>query len=104
MARSARRSRGFVCVPRFTARPTITGTAQVGQTLTGASGTIADGSDTSRRWLRNGVAIAAATATTYVVQAADVGATLTYEVTATGTRNSANTARGVSLPTAAAIA
>ena len=104
MARSARRSRGYVCVPKFTLRPSITGTAQVGQTLTGASGTIADGSAASRRWLRSGVAISGATAGTYVVQTADIGAALTYEVTATGTLNSANTARGVSLPTAAVIA
>jgi hypothetical protein len=104
MARSARRSRGYVCVPTFTAKPSITGTAQVGETLTGASGTVVNGSVTSRRWLRDGAAITGATATTYDVQEADVGAKLAYEVTATATRVPANTAKAVSTESATVIA
>jgi hypothetical protein len=104
MARSARRSRGYVCVPRFTAQPAITGTAQVGQTLTGASGTIAGGAVSARRWLRGGVAIVGATGATYVLQVADVGATITHEVTATGALNAVNTAKATSAATAAVIA
>lgn len=104
MGRSAQRSRGFVCAPSFTVKPSITGTAQVGQTLTGASGTVRNGAASSRRWLRNGVAIAGATATTYVVQAADVGAKIIYEVTATNALNASNTAKGVSPETATVIA
>lgn len=104
MARSARRSRGFMCAPAFTVKPTITGTAQVGQTLTGASGTVRNGNVTARRWLRNGAAIAGATATTYVVQAGDVGAKITYEVTATNTLNASNVVKGVSAETATVIA
>lgn len=104
MARSARRSRGYVCVPKFTSRPSITGTAQVGQTLTGASGTIVDGTASARRWLRNGVPIAGATAATYLVQAADVGTSITYEVTAAGTLNPVNRMASTSVPTATVIA
>lgn len=104
MARSARRSRGFMCAPAFTANPSITGTAQVGQTLTGASGTIRNGNVTARRWLRNGAAIAGATTATYVVQAGDVGAKITYEVTATNGLNGASTAKAVSAETATVIA
>lgn len=104
MARSARRSRGFMCAPAFTVAPSITGTAQVGQTLTGASGTVRNGGVSARRWLRGGVAIAGATAATYVVQAGDVGAKITYEVTAANSLNSANTVTAVSTETATVIA
>ncbi|MEG3177045.1 hypothetical protein U1872_12455 [Sphingomonas sp. RB3P16] len=64
MARSAARSRGFVCVPTFTIAPSITGTPQ----------------------------------------AADIGARLTFEVTATNALNPAKTASGASLQTATVIA
>ncbi|MAM37497.1 MAG: hypothetical protein CL949_03110 [Erythrobacter sp.] len=104
MARSAQRSRGFMCAPAFTAAPSITGTAQVGQTLTGASGTVRNGTVSAHRWLRDGAAISGATAATYVVQAGDVGAKITYEVTATNALNSANTVKAVSAETATVIA
>lgn len=104
MGRSACRSRGFMCAPAFTAKPSITGTAQVGQTLTGASGTIRNGTASARRWLRNGAAISGATAPTYVVQASDVGAKITFEVTATNALNTANTIKSVSVETATVIA
>lgn len=104
MTRSALRSRGFVSVPSFAVLPTITGTAKVGQTLTGSSGTITRGTATARRWLRGGVAIAGATAATYVVQAADIGSVITHEVTATSSLNAGNTAKATSAATAAAIA
>jgi hypothetical protein len=93
-----------MCVPTFTAKPSITGTAQSGQTLTGVSGTIANGALTARRWLRDGAAISGATGATYVVQAADVGHLITFEVTAAATRVAANTAKAVSAPTATVIA
>jgi hypothetical protein len=104
MGRSARRSRGFMCAPAFTETPSITGVTQVGQTLTGASGTVRHGTVSARRWLRNGVAIAGATASTYVVQLGDVGAKITFEVTATNALNSANTATAVSAETSTVIA
>jgi hypothetical protein len=77
--------------PQNTAAPTISGTPQVGQTLTANNGTWS--SDTaptySYQWQRcnsagaSCVAITGATAQTYTVQTADVGATLRVVVTAT---------------------
>ncbi len=64
---------------------TITGTTTEGQTLTGhytyadADGD-AEGTSTFR-WLRSDVAIGGATSITYVLQAADVGTTIKFEVT-----------------------
>lgn len=74
-----------VAAPANTSPPTIVGTAQVGQTLTGNDGTWS-GTPTSyaRRWLRNGVAISGATGTTYVPTLLDIGNALRFEVTATG--------------------
>ncbi len=63
----------------------ITGTPQVGQALTGtytygdANGD-AEGSS-AYRWLRNGVAISGAAATSYTLVAADQGAMIAFEVT-----------------------
>jgi hypothetical protein len=90
-------------VSTFTTLPTITGTAQVGQTLTGTTGTIVGGTFTSRRWLRDGVAISGATAATYVVQAADVGKRISQEVTATVTATGGKVSR-LSAMTAIVIA
>ncbi len=104
MARSAQRSRGFMCVPRFTAQPTITGTAQSGQTLTSVAGTIANGAVSARQWKRAGVAINGATGATYVVQPADVGSKLTVEVTAAGNLLGTNIETATSAETATVIA
>ena len=104
MARSAARSRGYMCVPKFSVAPSITGTAKNGQTLTGASGTIADGTVTARQWRRNGAAISGATGATYVVQAADIGTLITFAVTATNGLNTLNKTVGTSAPTATVIA
>jgi hypothetical protein len=61
------------------------GDALVGDTLTGSysySDVDNDLEGTSTfRWLRNGTAIPGATATTYILVAADSGATITFEVT-----------------------
>jgi hypothetical protein len=104
MGRSAQRSRGFMCAPTFTVAPSITGTAQSGQTLTGASGTVARGTVTGRQWRRNGAAIVGATNATYVVQPADVGAAITFAVTATNGLNANSKVTATSVPTAAVIA
>jgi hypothetical protein len=98
------RHRGFMCVPRFTAQPSITGTAQNGQTLTGVSGSIANGAVSARQWRRNGVAISGATGATYVLQAADIGTVVTFSVTAANGLVPANTLTAVSAPTATVIA
>jgi hypothetical protein len=63
--------------------PSITGTAQQGQTLTAVDGTTtpASGVTISRQWNRSGSAIAGATGTTYTLVSADVGNTITLTET-----------------------
>ena len=69
--------------PVNTAAPSIAGTAKNGQTLTGSVGTwTGTGITYSYQWRRGASNIAGATGLTYVVQAADIGATLTFRVTA----------------------
>lgn len=70
--------------PTFTTEPSISGTPAVGQTLTGDTGTISNGSVSAVQWLRNGAAISGATSTTYVLVTADAGKAVTFRVTATG--------------------
>jgi surface antigen len=64
-------------------RPTLTGTAKIGQRLTATTGTWsrADVSFTYQ-WFSGANSIAGATAATYVAQAADVGQPITVRVTA----------------------
>jgi hypothetical protein len=67
----------------------ISGTAQVGQLLTG-NYTYADANKDSEgvsifRWLRNGAVIVGATATTYTLVAADQSNSITFEVTPVST-------------------
>jgi 5-hydroxyisourate hydrolase-like protein (transthyretin family) len=62
--------------------PTLTGTTTVGQTLTAKAGAWAPAPVTlSYRWLRSGVVIAGATASTYKLTSADAGKTITATVT-----------------------
>jgi hypothetical protein len=102
VARSGRRARGFVVASAFSAPPTISGTAQVGATLTGTNGTLVGATFTSRQWKRDGMPIAGATALTYVVQAADVGRIISLDVLVTLT-NGAKVV-GSAGPTAVVIA
>jgi hypothetical protein len=90
-------------VPVNTAAPTISGTPQVGQTLTASTGTWTN-SPTSftYQWNRAGTAIGGATAATYVPVTADVGNTLTVTVTATNGTGSSTPA--TSAATSAVIA
>lgn len=71
--------------PVNTVAPAITGTAEVGQTLTRTLGTwTGTGTITyATQWLRNGTAISGATGATYLQQGADVGPLITVRVTAT---------------------
>ncbi|MFT4280176.1 glycosyl hydrolase 53 family protein [Microbacterium sp.] len=65
------------------AAPTISGTARVGQTLTASAGEFTPAVDhVDYQWLRDGAAISGATASSYVVVAADRGAELSVRVTA----------------------
>lgn len=75
---------GLPAVPANTVAPAITGTAQVGQTLTSTTGTWT-GRETpkfSRQWKAGGVAIPGSTAATYVPVVGDIGKTITVTVTA----------------------
>jgi hypothetical protein len=69
--------------PVNTAAPTLTGTPALGQTLTCTTGTWANAPTSfSYTWLRSGVPIAGQAGSTYVVQAADQGHTVSCQVTA----------------------
>jgi len=69
-----------------TAPPAISGTPTVGSTLTSSTGTFTPSPVTrTYQWMRGDEEIAAATARTYRVTAADVGFTLTVKVTAART-------------------
>ncbi|WP_406871616.1 hypothetical protein WHT83_14950 [Aminobacter sp. P9b] len=94
---------GAPVAPANTVAPSITGTAQVGQTLTAANGTWTGREAPSlvRAWKANGVAIPGATAATYVPVVGDVGKTITVTVTATNWKGSAS---ATSAATAAVIA
>ncbi|WP_294390422.1 hypothetical protein [uncultured Sphingomonas sp.] len=104
MARPGQRLRNFACSPTFTVKPSISGIPKVGQTLTGASGAILNGTVSGRQWKRGGVAIIGATEATYVPQAADVGAALTFEVVVTNALRSTNITKATSAATAAVAA
>jgi hypothetical protein len=77
--------------PVNTAVPVASGTAVAGQTLSCSTGSWT-GSPTpiyTYAWLRDGVALPGATASTYVIQTADIGNGLTCRVTATNRNGSA---------------
>jgi len=70
-------------VPANSVVPQISGITQVGQTLTTTSGTWSGGTDApvyTYQWTRDGVDIATATAATYQLTTADLGATLAVRV------------------------
>ena len=93
-----------VAAPANTAPPIVSGTAQVGSTLTATNGTW-NGSPTTfaNAWSRcdqngaNCTTIAGATAATYVLAQADLGSTLRVVVTAT---NAGGSTQATSVPTA----
>ncbi|MCI0362886.1 MAG: hypothetical protein L0219_03340, partial [Phycisphaerales bacterium] len=95
----------LVAVPVNTVVPTITGIAQVGQTLTATTGTWTN-SPTSfaYQWNRAGTPIAGATTSTYVPVAADVGNALTVSVVATNSSGpSASATSAATSPVTAAV-
>lgn len=94
---------GLPAAPENTAAPSITGTAQEGETLTADPGTWT-GRETpalAYQWERDGTAIDGATAATYDLVTDDVGAEIT--VTVTG-RNWAGSASETSAATDTVIA
>lgn len=87
--------------PANTVAPAITGTAQVGQTLTSTTGTWSGSPTFARQWKAAGVAISGATAATYVPLIGDIGKVITVTVTAT---NDKGRVPATSAATAAVIA
>jgi hypothetical protein len=76
--------------PVNTATPTISGTAQVGDTLTASTGTWTNSPTAySYQWNANGTAISGATSSTYTLVSSEVGDTITVTVTATNSGGSA---------------
>jgi hypothetical protein len=93
--------------PTSTSPPTISGTAQAGQTLTASAGTWTDSpTNYAYQWQRcdstgaSCAAIAGSTTGSYVLAAADVGATIRVRVTAT---NSGGAAAATSAASAVVI-
>jgi hypothetical protein len=94
---------GLPAGPANTTAPAITGTAQVGETLTATPGvwTGREAPVLTYQWNVGGVAVPGATATTYVPVVGNVGSTVT--VTVTGT-NWAGVASVTSAATSAVLA
>lgn len=86
--------------PTFSVQPTITGTAQEDETLTGVPGTHT-GTSATYRWLADDVAIGGETTLELVLATGQVGAVITFEVTAI---NDAGSTVATSAATAAVIA
>lgn len=91
---------GSGTAPDNTALPTITGTAEVGQTLTGTDGTWTGtpAPTLSRQWFADGESLPGETASTMTLTSAHEGAVITFMVTAA---NHLGTAHAISAPTAA---
>jgi hypothetical protein len=89
--------------PVNTVAPSITGTAQEGQTVTCSTGTWT-GTPTityAYQWMRNGSNIGSATNSTYTLVTADVSQSITCQVTATNGLGSASATSNTITPTAA---
>lgn len=92
-----------VNAPRNTVLPTITGTAQVGQTLTRTLGTWvgAPAPTLTTQWTANGVDIVGATGATYVPISGQVGQVIRVRVTGTNANGSASATSNPTSPVAA---
>ncbi len=89
--------------PVNTALPTITGTAQESETLTGTPGSWTNSPTAfAYQWRRGAASISGATAITYVVKAADIGSAISLRVTASNAGGPG--AAATSVATAAVIA
>jgi hypothetical protein len=76
--------------PVISGVPTISGTATDGQTLTATAASVSGNPTPTRtwQWKRGGANISGATNSTYVLQAADIGSTITVEQTETNVAGS----------------
>lgn len=91
----------YLTAPVNTIAPVITGTAQVGQVLSGTVGTWTGSPTFARQWRADGADIPGATTSTYTPVVGDIGKAITFAVTATNASGSVN---ATSAPTAAVIA
>lgn len=90
-AAARRRAAYAATIPRNTAAPVVSGTAQVGQTLTTTNGTWAGNTPTfSYQWKRGGTVNVGTNQNTYVPVAGDVGFAISCVVTATNSTGSAS--------------
>ena len=89
----------------LTPTPTISGTPQVGQTLTANAGTWDAGTGITYRWKRGASIISGATTSTYTLVSADLNATISVDVTGaiTGNLPVTKSSAGVGPVVAAAI-
>lgn len=76
--------------PSNTTAPVITGTAQVGQTLTATPGIWSGDPVLTYQWSADGAAISGATGVTYVPVVGDVGAVITVTEKAANDKGSAS--------------
>ncbi|MDR0432933.1 MAG: hypothetical protein LBH48_06470 [Bifidobacteriaceae bacterium] len=83
-----------------TTNPSLSGTPNVGSTLTLNPGVWAPSATLTYEWLRNGAPIDGVTSTTYTLVAADAGATIAVRVTGTGAgmESASRVTPGVSVP------
>jgi hypothetical protein len=95
-----------VAVPVNTTLPLITGPAKQGYTVSTSDGIWTNSPDTfAYQWKRNGSNISAATASTYVLVSADIGASITVAITATNASGASSPAVSLSIgPVTAAVA
>jgi len=80
---------GLAPAPSWSVQPSISGTTQVGQTLTGSDGTIANGTVTLRQWLNVADNSVLGTGSTLLLTEAMEGLNIKFKVTAVGTGGSA---------------
>lgn len=95
---------GVPSAPTNKTPPSISGTAQVGETLTATDGTW-DGLPAptyTRQWKADDAAISGATGQTYTLTAAEEGARITVTVTATNSEGSASATSPATDPVAPA--
>lgn len=85
--------------------PKVTGTATAGKTLKASAGFLGPWNEKlTYRWLRNGAAIAGATASSYTLAAADLGKQISVRVTGQNTKGLSATSATFTSPTTAKVA
>lgn len=87
-ATSAATATVTIALPANSVAPALSGTEQVGGTLSCSTGTWSGSPSYAYRWYRGSVAIPGATSSTYLLRPVDVGAIVTCVVTATNAAGS----------------